>query len=350
MKKIISIVIIYMLMFTGIVGCGQAADGIEQSFFEKKHKQYQATYFDLFDTVTTVVGYAKTEEEFKEVSSEIYGQLKHYHGLFDIYHEYEEANLKTINDQAAISPVEVDGEIIELLEDCRRYYELTGGSVNAAMGSVLSLWHEARVIAMEEAGKAELPSEDALAEAVKHIGFENVVINTELSTVFLKDNKMSLDVGAIAKGWAVERVSKNIPEGYLISVGGNVRVTGPKPDGSPWIIGIQDPTDSSSYIEKVSISCGSVVTSGDYQRYVEVNGKKYHHLIDVATGYPAEFWKSVTVVCEDSGMADALSTALFVLKKEEGKKILEQFDAEAMWVDLDGKIDFGDKFKEYFIR
>ena len=169
MKKIISIVIIYMLMFTGIVGCGQAADGIEQSFFEKKHKQYQATYFDLFDTVTTVVGYAKTEEEFKEVSNKIYGQLKHYHGLFDIYHEYEEANLKTINDQAAISPVEVDGEIIELLEDCRRYYELTGGSVNAAMGSVLSLWHQARTDGIDHPETAALPERSALQKAKQQV-------------------------------------------------------------------------------------------------------------------------------------------------------------------------------------
>ena len=344
MKKLVSLILILIFATEGLMGCATENCSIGQGFLNVKQNQYQATYFDLFDTVTTVIGYSETKEEFQEASDVIYEQLKKYHQLFDIYHEYEGNNLKTINDQAGMAPVKVDTEIIELLVDCREYYELTDGAVNVAMGSVLTLWHEARSMASDEPEKAELPKEEALQEAAKHISFDNVMIDEAASTVYITDKGQSLDVGAIAKGWAVERVCENAPTGYLISVGGNVRATGPKPDGSSWNIGIQDPEDSNSYIEKVSIAHGSVVTSGDYQRYMEVAGKKYHHLIDPETCYPAETWRSVTIICEDSGLADALSTALFVLSGEKGEAILKKCNAQAMWIETDGNISYSDGF------
>ena len=347
MKKLVSLLLIFIFIVEILTGCSVGNDSVGQGFGEKKYKQFQATYFDLFDTVTTVIGYAQTEEEFKKISIEIYEQLKEYHELFDIYHEYENNNVKTINDRAGKAPVKVDERILELLLDCKKYYEITDGAVNAAMGSILSLWHEARKKAAENPEDASLPSEEDLKEAMKHIAFENVIIDEEKSTVYLIDEKQRLDVGAIAKGWAVERVCQNVPEGFLISVGGNVRTTGPKPDGSAWIIGIQNPEDSNSYIEKVSIAQGSVVTSGDYQRFMDVNGEKYHHLIDPKTAYPAGQWKSVTIICVDSGLADALSTALFVLDKEKGEQILKEQNACAVWIGREKDIIYSDRMKFY---
>ena len=339
---------INLLLSVGILaGCRWENRVGGQRVFPTKPVQYQATYFDLFDTVTTIIGFADSEEEFQQSVRAAYEQLKEYHELFDIYHEYEENNIKTINDMAGKAPVEVDERIIELLLDCKKYYEMTDGVVNAAMGSILSLWHEARTEAEENPEDAQLPSEKALKEAMKHIAFENVIIDKEKSTVYLADEKQSMDAGAIAKGWAVERVAKTMPGGFLISVGGNVCATGPKPDGSLWNIGIQNPMDSSTYIEKVSIAQDSVVTSGDYQRFLEVDGKKYHHLIDPRTGYPAEFWKSVTIICEDSGLADALSTALFVLDKEKGEQILREQNACAVWIDGEGAIIYSNDLKSY---
>lgn len=342
MKKLVFLILIFIFTIVVLMGCAMENSSMEQGLLKRKQSQYQTTYFDLFDTATTIIGYSESQEEFQEVSDAIYEQLKKYHRLFDIYYEYEENNIKTINDQAGIAPVKVEPEIIELLIDCREYYKLTDGAVNVAMGSVLSLWHDARSAALEQPEKAEIPKKEALTEAAKHISFDNVIIDEAASTVYITDKEQRLDVGAIAKGWAVEKVCENAPAGFLVSVGGNVRATGPKPDGSSWTIGIQDPEDSNSYIEKVSITQGSVVTSGDYQRYYEVDGKKYHHLIDPKTLYPAEKWRSVTVFCEDSGLADALSTALFVLSKEEGEKILKQCGAQAMWIAKDGKISNSD--------
>lgn len=323
MKRIWAAVLA-LAIFLG--GCAQQA------------KQYNATYLDLFDTVTTVIGSGKTEAEFRENARKIYEELLYYHQLFDIYREYEGIhNLKTVNDQAGIAPVTVDGAIISLLLDCREYYELTGGRVNAAMGSVLRLWHEARTLGIQDPANASLPAAEALSAAAVHTDFDSVVIDEAASTVFLSDPELSLDVGAIAKGWACQRAAENAPTGMLISLGGNVCATGPKTaDGSPWTIGVQDPDDSGAFLQTLRITEGSVVTSGDYQRFYTVDGEAYHHIIDPHTQMPAAYWRSVTVVCGDSGLADALSTALFLLPLEEGRALAQRCGAQALWLDKAG--------------
>lgn len=301
-------------------------------------RQFTATFLDLFDTVTTVVGRAETEAEFTAKAQKIRDDLLVYHQLFDIYNDYEGIqNLKTVNDQAGHSAVTVDKALIDLLLDCKHYYELTGGRVNAAMGSVLKLWHDARNDGIRDPANAKLPDAKALEAAAEHMSFDAVVIDEAASTVFITDPQTRLDVGAIAKGWASQRVAEKAPGGMLISVGGNVCATGPKKaDGTPWVIGVQNPEDAETNLHTVYISGGAVVTSGDYQRTYAVDGKLYHHIIDPDTGMPASFWRSVTVVCTDSGLADALSTALFLLPLEDGMALAEQCGAEAFWVDEAG--------------
>lgn len=301
-------------------------------------KQYQATFLTLFDTVTTILGYAESEEAFQAQAQEIHDELLEYHQLFDIYNDYPGVNnLKTVNDQAGIAPVQVDGRIIRLLQDCQEYYALSGGTVNVAMGSVLKLWHDARTHGISFPAAAALPDVDALTQAAAHSAMERIVIDEAASTVYLSDPLSRLDVGAVAKGWSVEQVCKNAPEGLLVSVGGNVRATGPKPTGSPWVVGLQSPDgDADDYLHTLHLETGSVVTSGDYQRYYVVDGKPYHHIIDPETLYPADRWRAVSVVCPDSGLADCLSTALFILPQEAGQVLLDQTGAEAMWLLADG--------------
>jgi thiamine biosynthesis lipoprotein len=145
-----------------------------------------------------------------------------------------------------------------------------------------------------------------------------------------------LDVGAIAKGWAAQRAAENAPEGMLISVGGNVCATGPKTEsGTPWVIGIQDPDDAEKNLHTVFVTDSSVVTSGDYQRAYWVDGKPYHHIIDPDTLMPAAYWRSVSIICPDSGLADALSTALFCMSYEEGLALVNKIGGiEVIWIDL----------------
>ncbi len=313
-----------------------------------QQKQYNATFLTLFDTVTTVVGKAESEEAFSATAQTIHDGLLVYHQLFDIYKEYNGiVNLKTVNDNAAHAPVEVDPIIIDLLLDCKAYYVLTGGKVNAAMGSVLHLWHEARNAGIDDPVNAFLPDQSALEAAVTHTDFDTVIVDEEASTVFFTDPQVKLDVGAIAKGWATQRVAESAPAGLLISVGGNVCATGPKdPSGTPWVVGINAP-DGGPYLHTLNITSGSAVTSGDYQRYYTVDGTRYHHIIDPETLMPSNYWQSVTILCQDSGLADALSTALFLLPQPEGQALLDQCQAEAMWVDSQGQEYFSPGFQVF---
>lgn len=321
--------------------CGCAAAGNET-----ERKTYEATFLTLFDTVTVIKGAADSKEAFTEIAYGIRDELQVYHQLFDIYNDYEGiTNLKTVNDMAGQAPVKVDRRIIDLLLDCRVYYELTGGMVNVAMGSVLKLWHNARNAGINDPANARLPDMDQLTEASQYADIEAIMIDEEASTVYIADPKVQLDVGAVAKGWSAQRVAENAPEGLLISVGGNVCATGPKDEkGTPWVVGVQNPAGD-NYLHTIYVSEVSVVTSGDYQRCYAVDGVLYHHIIDPETLFPGTYWRSVTIVCADSGLADALSTALFLLPLEEGKQLAETCGAEAMWVNADGNQYYTEGFQ-----
>lgn len=312
-------------------------------------KMYTASFLTLFDTITTMVGRAENAEEFREVTQEIHDDLLVYHQLFDIYNDYEGINnLKTVNDNAGIAPVAVDRAIIDLLLDCKEYYTLTGGRVNVAMGSVLRLWHEARSDGENDPLNAYLPDPEKLRAAAEHTDIDCVVIDEVNSTVYITDPLVQLDVGAVAKGWSVQRVAETAPTGLLISVGGNVCATGPKrSDGMPWVVGITNPEGGENYLHTVNMTSGSAVTSGDYQRTYMVDGKLYHHIIDPDTLYPSTYWSSVTILCADSGLGDALSTALFLLPLEEGQRLLDSCGAEAMWVTPGGEIFYSPGFEDY---
>ena len=335
MKRILAALILASLLLTG---CTDP---------QPQQKQYTATFLDVFDTVTTIIGRSDSQETFEATAQALHDDLLFYHRLFDIYHTYDGiSNLKTINDQAGIAPVTVDPTVIQLLLDCKAYYTATDGRVNAFMGSVLQLWHEARNDGLDDPVHAYLPDADALAEAAKHTDPDSVIIDEAASTVYISDPQLRLDVGAIAKGWAAQQVTKNAPTGLLISVGGNVCATGPKdPSGTPWVVGIQNP-DGGEYLHTLYVTGGSIVTSGDYQRAYAVDGQVYHHIIDPDTLFPSLYWRSVTIVCQDSALADALSTALFLLPQAEGQQLLNTMGAEAMWVNARGEIFYSPGFQK----
>ena len=337
MKRILALALCILLL-TGCTGPK-----------EPEKKQYTATFLTLFDTVTSIVGRADSEEAHMAVAQAIHDELLIYHQLFDIYNDYEGINnLKTVNDNAGVAPVVVDRAIIDLLLSCKEYYGLSGGLVNVAMGSVLVLWHEARNDGLDDMANAYLPDSEKLAAAAEHMDFSQVVIDEAASTVFISDPEMRLDVGAVAKGWSAQRIAETAPAGLLISVGGNVIATGPKDEnGTPWRVGVQNPDGGESYLHTLNITGGSVVTSGDYQRAYVVDGELYHHIIDPNTLYPSTLWRSVTILCGDSGLADALSTALFLLPYEEGLALAEKCGAQAMWVNEAGEQFYTPGFAEY---
>lgn len=322
---------------------------------EKELARYQASFLDVFDTKTDIVGYSTSEEEFTEQVTLIKEKLEYYHKLYDIYNEYEGINnMKTINDHAGLEPVEVSQEIIDLLLFSKEMYRQTDGQMNIAMGSVLEIWHNYRDTGIHDPQNASLPPMEDLQAASAYCDINQIVIDEEAKTVYLADEHMSIDVGSIGKGYAVQQAAEYAKEigmeSVLFSVGGNVCAVGSKLDGSAWKIGIQNPNLGSAeeYIEKVNIADACVVTSGDYQRYYLVDGVKYCHIIDGDTLMPADYFASVSIVAKDSGTADALSTSIFNMPFEEGLAFVNSLeDVEAVWVLKDGTVEYSDNFKQY---
>ena len=316
---------------------------------------YNATFLNVFDTRTEIVGYAPDEEEFTAQVELLKEKLIYYNNLYDIYNDYEGINnIKTINDNAGVAPVIVDEQIVNLLKYSKDMYELTDGQVNIAMGSVLSIWHDYREHGIADPDNAKLPPMEELMNALVHTDISHVIINEEMSTVYLEDPEMSLDVGGIGKGYAVQKVADYAREigmeNVLISVGGNVCALGEKIDGSKWRLGIQNPDMSSEteYCQKVELKDKCVVTSGNYQRYYVVDGKRYCHIIDPDTLMPADYFASVSIITDDSGMADALSTAVYNMPLGEGLDFVNNMDGvEAMWILGDGSIRYSDHFEVY---
>ena len=335
MRKILSL-FVAMLLLTGLLP--SAALG--------ETTRYKSSFFDVFDTYSEIIVYTQSEAEAQTALQNAHNELLAYHQLFDIYNSYEGINnLKTVNDQAGLAPVTVDQRIIDLLLFAKDMYTQTDGRMNIAMGSVLSIWHDYRTAGIDDPVNAALPGMEELQAAAAHTDISRLIIDDEANTVFLSDSAMRLDVGAVAKGYAVERVAQQmIADGItsaLLSIGGNVRAIGIRGDGASWRVSVQNPdlTATDQTLTTVDLTNLSLVTSGSYQRYYTVDGKTYHHIIDPDTLMPATYLWAVSVVTEDSGLADALSTALFTLSVEEGQALLQRFPGvEALWVNLDGTL------------
>lgn len=292
-------------------------------------RSHTETYTDIgFDTPITF-SMEGTDEEFEKYSKMVKDLYTGYNALFDQYHEYEGINnIATLNNKAAKEPVEVEDGLIEVLELAKKESELSE-KFDISEGKLISLWHDAR-----EAETPYLPKDEDIKKAMEHTGVEGIEING--NEVKFTDDSLQLDLGGIAKGYTSQLVAdelqkEGLKHGY-INAGGNVVLIGEKSDGSDWVIGIQDPASEGSLVQFKTKKPATIVTSGDYQRYMEVDGKRYSHIIDPDTGYPPEYIRSVTVIDSDSGKADAMSTALFCMSIEDGLKFAEENGINAVWI------------------
>ena len=327
-----------------------------------------------FDTITTYITYAKSEEDFNKQCEYIEEQLNYYDHIFDKYNEYDGINnVYTINQFAGKEAVKVDKALIDLVELCKERYHTISSKVNIAFGSVISIWHDYRSEAESNNGIGTIPSLDELNKANKHTDINKIIVDKDQQTIYIDDKETSLDVGATAKGYAIELIKDQLiemgVESFILSGGGNVASYGNrlvKSDGSDYIdgcdehycVGIEspqdgnyshEPYDGNTYDEGILVVDNmSVVTSGDYQRFYEdINGIKYHHLIDPDTLYPAVYFRSVSIVCEDSGLADFLSSTLFLMEYEDGLELVNSLEGvEALWLLEDGKIRMSDGLKD----
>lgn len=339
MKRIICLIFL-LALFTSFLGC---------SAEKKKFTDYS---FDYFDTAISIVGFEKDKKAFDENCRMIKQRFEKYHKLYTIYSRYENVNnIYAINNAKTV--VEVENEIIDLLKFSKEMYTLTGGHTNVAMGSVLSIWHEYRTEGLNNPGNARIPNMAELEKAKEHTNIDSIII--EGNTVNITDGETRLDVGAVAKGYVTEQVALWMENegitGYLLNVGGNIRIVGDRPDCEKWQIGLENPDTEDKenpYIEYLELSDMSLVTSGSYQRYYTVEGKDYHHIIDPETLMPANKFKMVSVICPDSGVADALSTALFCMDYAEGSELVNSLpDTYVLWVKENGEKIYSKGFEKF---
>lgn len=307
-------------------------------------KKYSSYYTDVFDTFSAFTCYSNSQNEFNEISDQLHSYILELNKKFDIYNSYTGLNnIKTINDNAGVKAVKADKDIIELIGYGKDIYEITDGTINIAMGSVLEIWHRYRTEALDNNIYA-VPTEQELKAAAKYTDINNIIIDEKNSTIFIKDKNTRIDVGAIAKGFCADKareflINKGV-KSALLNLGGNIIAINDKAIKESWTVGVQDPDDENNFVTKYDLINKSAVTSGDYQRFYEYEGKKIHHIIDSKTLMPAYNNKSVTVVGESSALNDALSTALFILPYDKGSELAKKYAVEAVWVTEDGEIKF----------
>ncbi len=234
--------------------------------------------------------------------------------------------------------VTVSADTLEVIQEALWMAQISNGAFDPTIGPLVTLWG----IGTED---PRIPEPEEIATALKRVDYTAVSVDPELSQISLTAPNMALDLGGIAKGFAADEVKTVLTDNgitsALINLGGNVLTLGTKPDGTPWRIGIQDPTSSrGKYILVVSLVDKSVVTSGIYERFFERDGVHYHHILDTTTGYPVNSGlMSVSIIASDSSLADALSTTVFSLGREKGLRLIESYkDVEAICITKEKKI------------
>ncbi len=248
-------------------------------------------------------------------------------------------------------------ELAALLTKCITLSEASKGAFDVTLGPVVRLWNIDQWVAGAQSEGFQIPAAGELEQALKMCGSEYVRLeagDNGQEMVYLRPG-MQLDFGAVGKGFALTGIQELLENqsaitGATISVGGSVLTYGRKTDGTSWKVGIVNPFEPSSYVGVLSLNgqwC--VSTSGDYERYVEVDGQRYHHIINPATGYPADSGVcSVTILSKDGMLSDGLSTACFILGTEKGRALAESYGAEVLFIQTDGELIMSDGFKEYW--
>lgn len=300
--------------------------------------KYDCEFFAM-DTVMTINAYgSKSETAVKAAQNEINRLDK----LLSVRKENSE--IFKLNQSKKMT---VSEDTLTLITRSKEIYTLTDGAFDISCEPLIREW------GFYSGLENKVPSQKAIETALEGVGAEHIKIKD--STVTLDDNT-SLDLGGIAKGYASHKAAEILKDNgvtsALMSLGGNVRAIGSKPDGESWSVAVTDPDDNSKSIGTLKISDKAVVTSGGYQRYFEENGQTYHHIIDTKTGYPADSGlKSVTIVSDDDALADALSTALFVMGLEKSGKFYSENSSlfGAVFITDKGEIYVTDNLKDSFM-
>ena len=241
-----------------------------------------------------------------------------------------------INNSAGIKPVQVDKELFDLIYRSIRISDLTQGAFDISYASMDKLWYFDKEM-------KKLPTSQQIAQSVSKVGFQNIVLDEKERTVFLKQKGMKIGFGAIGKGYAADKakdilIENNVRSG-IINASGDLTAWGQKPSGEDWMVAIVNPLNKTKVFSWLPIKNSSIVTSGNYEKFINIDGKFYSHIIDPRTGYPSEGILSVTIISEKAELADALATSVFVLGTDIGIDMINQLkNVDCIIINSDNKI------------
>lgn len=289
----------------------------------------------LLGTVVEIQVRDKDEKKAEDAIAKAFAEVKRIDDLFTTYNE--ESPVWKINNSSD-TLFKVDNEIYNLLVLCDSVTQLSDGCFDVSLDNLTKAWGF-------YTDNPHLPTKTAIDSALYLSGWNNIELK-ENQTI-IRRKQVGLNFGAIAKGYAVDKAIEVLKKSgiteALVNAGGEISVI-----GSDWKVGIQHPRDEREIIAAIKLNNNTVATSGDYEQYFEQNGIRYHHIIDPKTGYPARGLQSVTVINQSNTFADALATAVFVMGKEKGMKLIESLDnTEAMIIDDEGKVFYSGGFEKF---
>ncbi len=329
MKKLLAM----LLVFSSLTCAG--------CFF--RTKKQEDTRF-MMDTMITITTTGKNEKDLTDATNNAMALFQTIANQTDPYTPQGPDDLYAINQDAGKGPHKASPYLMDLL---RQVTPLKDPNLDITLGPVIQVWNKHR-------DSKTVPTEGELVAALSKCGEEKYTVSTENNTVTLAPG-MGLDLGAVAKGYAVEQVAALLSKDArvktaLINAGGNIKVLGTKEDGKPWKIGIQDPRNPEKLLGTLAVKSGTgIATSGDYQRYYEVSGKRYHHILDPRTGWPAPYCRSVTVVTNSAFWADYYSTLLFVLPWQKAMELVKSHpELNMVYVDTTGQLHVSSGLKDAF--
>jgi thiamine biosynthesis lipoprotein len=291
----------------------------------------------LLGTVVEIQVRDADEQKAEDAITKAFAEVK---WIDDLFTTYNEASPVWKIDNSADTIISTDSEIYNLIVLCDSITKLSNGSFDVSLDNLTKVWGF-------YTDDPRLPTKTEIDSALLNSGWQKIALLGD--NKIIKKENVRLNFGAIAKGFAVDKAIDVLKKlginEALVNAGGEISVI-----GNDWIVGVQHPRETNSIIKKIKVDGFTVATSGDYEQYFEVDGNRYHHILDPKTGYPSKGLQSVTIINKSNAYADALATAVFVIGKENGLKLIETLDdTEAMIIDSEGKIFYSSGFEKFLM-
>ncbi|MFZ7131407.1 MAG: FAD:protein FMN transferase [Eubacteriales bacterium] len=334
-RKVYMLALISLMLF--LMGCSPSTD--DKNDFVSESNFY-------LDTIVNIKIYNPTDKT-EEIFDKVFNRIEVLEKTLSVH--IKGSDLYHIKENAGIKPVKVSEETFFVIEKSIHYAEISQGCFDITTGPLIDLWNI-------NPPEGHVPTQEELKDVSNIIDYKKIVLDKDNLTIFLEDKGMIANLGAIAKGYIADEVKKvlieNEVERAIINLGGNVLLVGDRSDGSDYSIGVQDPlSDRGAYLGLIKSKHNSLVSSGDYERYFIKDGKKYHHILNPFTGYPADNeLMQVTIISHNSIDADALSTTTFLLGLDKGINLIEEMDnIEGVFITKDHKIYLTSGIQDKFV-